>query len=197
MPPFFSLITPTLLRQSLVKTCASVGSQSFTDWEHVVIVDCDHEQWLSRSVLIEDIRHPARNIVRCPDAHKNFGNTCRHDAWHLVQGHYLLYLDDDNFLADELVLAEIQQALCESEMPPVAIFPIHRHGQRFYFMPPRLGYVDTANLLVKRDLGQWPNVADYDADGKFIERLVQEHGVRGFDWFRPIIFMPCSSGGEP
>lgn len=197
MSPFFSVITPTLLRQSLVKTCASVDSQSSGDWEHVVMVDCDEEQWLLRSALIEDVRHPARNIVRCPDAHKNFGNTCRHEAWHLAQGQYLLYLDDDNFLADDFVLAEMRQAICESELPPVAIFPIHRHGQRFYFIPPRLGYVDTANLLVRRDIGQWPKVDDYDADGKFIERLAQEHGIRGFERFRPIIFMPCSGAGIP
>jgi hypothetical protein len=104
MPPF-SLITPTLLRQSFLKTCASVDSQSSKDWEHVVMVDCDEGQWLSRSAVIEDVRHLARNVVRCPVAHKNFGNTCRHEAWHLVQGHYLLYLDDNNFLSDECVLA--------------------------------------------------------------------------------------------
>jgi hypothetical protein len=79
----------------------------------------------------------------------------------------------------------------------VAILPIDRHGQRFYSVPPRLGYVDTANLLVKRDLGQWPNIADYDAYGKFILRLARDFGVRGFDSFRPIVFLPCSNGGVP
>ena len=39
--PFFSIITPTLQRESLVDLCKSIDAQTFTEWEHIIIADSD------------------------------------------------------------------------------------------------------------------------------------------------------------
>jgi len=39
MMPFFSIITPTIQRESLKECCASVDIQTYPDWEHIVMID--------------------------------------------------------------------------------------------------------------------------------------------------------------
>ena len=88
----FTIITPTLQRSSLVRACNSVDSQSYSDWQHLVMVDrakLDH-------ALLAGIHHPQRSVIKCAVPHHNYGNTCRHNAWELATGDYCLMLDDDN-----------------------------------------------------------------------------------------------------
>jgi len=191
--PFFSIITPTLQRESLLLTCESVNQQTYKDWQHIVVVDCETLDL----DLIEKIKHPQRVIAQCPVPHKNGGNTCRHNGWTLAKGEYVQYLDDDNYLADEEVLEAIHNALLWKGFPLVAFFPILRLGSIFFpDGAPRLCHVDTANLIVAKEVGQWPDIPDYTSDGIFIEHLVHAHPYASFESFNPIIVMPVISGGK-
>lgn len=184
--PFFSIITPTLQRESLLATCESVNRQSFKGWEHIVMVDSENYD----EALIASIQHPQRIIEKCGMRHSTLGNTCRHNAWKLATGDYAMYLDDDNILADDTVLEAIRLRLLIKGVPQVAFFPIWRLGG--IFMPegrPRSCHVDTANLVVAREIGQWPDIPEYTSDGIFVEALLEKFPYASFPDFKPIVIM--------
>lgn len=110
----------------------------------------------------------------------------------LAEGEYLLYLDDDNFLADDSVLADLNEVLTGD----FAVFPILRHGQVFFSDPPRCCHADTANIVVRREIGRWPDIPEYTADGIWIDALVKNYKYQSFPGFRPIVIMPKSSEGR-
>lgn len=193
--PFFSIITPTLQRESLVKLCESIDAQTYTEWEHIIIADSESFD----TDLLDRVKHPRRNyIVRdFPHPEGHAPNKIRHRAWELASGDYCLYADDDNYYADDDVFEAIHNILLWKGVPLVAFFPILRLGN--IFMPegePRRCHVDTANLVVAREIGQWPDIEDYTSDGIFIEGLVQKYKYAAFPTFNPIVVMPVISGGK-
>lgn len=176
----YTIVTPTVLRESLVRCCASVNSQSSTDWEHIVMVDTE----LSTDILTR-IEHPQRRIIRCDRPHRNWGHTCRHNAASFSRGDYLYHLDDDNRLAHDDVLKEMECVTADW-----ALFPIECHGERFFYDPPERLKVDTGSILLKRGAACWPDLPYYDTDGRFIEQLVKQLPYQAFPDLRPIMVMP-------
>jgi hypothetical protein len=80
--------------------------------------------------------------------------------------------------------------------PDWAIFPIHRHGSYFFNDPPGLCMTDTLNVVVKREIGRWPDIQAREADGHFVEALKASHpNYASFPHFRPIGVMEYSSNG--
>ena len=181
----YSIITPTLGRDSLRKTCASLEAQTCTDWEHIVIFDGPGEA----------PSHPQRTVLHCDHRHYNYGNTCRHDAWTRATGDYVYYLDDDNYLAHHGVLEALRAVTADW-----AIFPILRFGERFFNDPPRVNYTDTGNILVRREIGQWINRPDGSqdgtVDGQFAEALAAKYHYQSLGSLRPVLVMPESHGGR-
>lgn len=185
----YSLITPTLLRPSLERLCASIDAQTCRDWEHLIAVDTEIDP--AADQMLARIQHTQRAISQCPCHHRNYGNTCRHAAALRAQGDYIFYLDDDNHLADPNVLRDL-----ESVIAPWAIFPILLQGRRFFNDPPGFRRTDTANLIVRRELGTWPNIADYEADGILVERLLRDYPYQPLSTWRPLVVMPRSNFGD-
>lgn len=191
--PFFTIITPTLQRESLKIACSTLDSQTFKDWTHIVVIDCDDWNW----PLLDQISRQRRGFMRCEKPHKNGGNTCRHIAWTFASGRYIYYLDDDNYMADATALQRMHDALVEADFPLVAFFPIHRLGGRFFpDGKPRICHVDTGNLVVVREIGQWPDTDAYCSDGLFIEDLLKEHEYKSFPEQAPIMVLPTISFGR-
>jgi glycosyltransferase involved in cell wall biosynthesis len=190
-----SIITPTIQRQSLIRCCESVDAQTFSNWEHVIMVDCEEFDRL----LIEKIEEtPSRVIYKCPIPHNNYGNTCRHNAWTLATGDWVLYLDCDNFLSHPDVLSKIASSI-ESNVfftPQWAIFPIARHGHRFFSDPPGLCKTDTANMVIRREIAQWPDGPEYTMDGIFCENLLKSYPYAAFPSVNPIVVMEASNLGK-
>lgn len=187
----FSIITPTILRPSLVACIESVTRQTHQDWEHLIRIDRNAD---APSLPSADER---RIYSLCMDEHHNFGNTCRHDVWVHATGDYLVMLDDDNVLAYPDVLRDLATALEFMAFPDWAIFPIMRHGHRFFNDPPGLCMTDTANVVVKREIGRWPDMPDYTADGHWVEALKREHpNYASFPNVAPIVVMETSGRGE-
>jgi hypothetical protein len=182
--PKFSIITPTIGRESLVRACRSVDAQTFTDWEHFVMVDSEFR------TVPEALLNPRRIVKRCRTFHGNWGNTCRHLIWTRLHGEYVYALDDDNYLADTDVLKDLA-----SVTEPWAIFPILRYGEPFFHDPPGLGRTDTGSFIVRRELGPWPDSPRYDADGVFVEHLRAHHRYASLGGLRPLMVMEKSGHG--
>lgn len=193
MAPLFSIITPTLQRPSLCATYRSVMAQTFTDWEWMIQVDAEEIDMEALGYM-----GPTRKIwiESCGQRHNDYGNTCRNAAWERTSGRWAVYLDDDNKFADKNALQRIHDCLVAGGEPDVGIFPIMRHGVRFFHDPPRLCFFDTAQMVVKREIGRWLKIPDYTADGILIEKLVAEHGYTAFPDCEPIISVPVSSEGK-
>lgn len=191
--PFFTVVTPTLQRESLVACCESVNAQTFADgWHHVIMADVetlDHD-------LINRIAHPQRVIVKCDHPYRDWANTPRWLAWEHATGEYLAHVDDDNVLYSPTTLAEMHRALVEASFPNFAIFPIFRHGSVFYNFPPAVCMTDTGNIVVKREIGRWPKIPDSTSDGIFAVALYEKYGCVGFRQTKPIIHMRESHQGR-
>jgi hypothetical protein len=190
----FAVITPTLQRDSLVECCKSLERQTYSNWFHIVANDLAQPDMQHYNRLA----HPQRRLLCCAEHHGCAGNYCRHNAWEFTQGFdYLCWLDDDNRMERADALADIAKALEDAGRPDWAIFPIMRYGQIFFNDPPGLCMSDSANLVVKREIGQWPAMDDYCADGHKIEQLKRDYpAYKAFPNIAPIINVPVSSQGR-
>ena len=188
--PFISIITPTVERDSLVKCCLSIDEQRSSSWEHIISVDKPEVNW----DFMNQFAHPQRKIFSCGRAYRNSGNTPRHMAWDLAQGQYVFYLDCDNFLFNFLTLSKIESWLRVANYPMWGLFPIFRHGCRFFTDPPVPCHVDTGNVVAKREIGRWPDIPDYASDAIWVEGL-KKFPYRAFPNADPIMTMPTTSFG--
>ena len=192
----FGIITPTIMRPSLVQCCASIDEQTYKVYRHIVYLD----RKPTDTALIASIEHPQRQIIECETEYRNFGNTPRIRAWEFTDGcDYVLYTDCDNYLADPNVLTDITAALEAADLPDYACFPILRFGLRFFNENPRCCHVDSANMVCKREYARWPeNRDDYTLDGIWVDGLRERPELifRAFPEFRPIVVVPRQGKGE-
>src|ERR1700722_11558763 len=79
--PFFSVITPTLQRDSLIRACRSLDEQTCDDWEHIIMVDTPQANYNLWDQIDPNEGFGKRKILLCDHPHADFGNTCRHNAW--------------------------------------------------------------------------------------------------------------------
>jgi|ERR1700722_687419 len=190
MSPFFSIITPSLQRQSLLRTCESIDKQTyFGRFEHIIMIDQD----VIDKELFAKIDQPYRFVYQCPNHHGNYGNRCRYDAWKHASGDMLWYMDDDNYLVDDRILEDMAAILKDVEC--FAILPIMRHGRWFFNDPPGLCMTDTMNVVCRRTIGRWPDIEAREADGHWVEALKANYPYTAFPQFRPIGVMEYSSNG--
>ena len=156
----------------------------------LAVVDGDGDD--NGAALLADIAHPQRVIVRCERPHRNWGHSCRNRAWSRLRGEYVYCLDDDNYLAHDGVLEYLKRVTA-----PWAIFPIQHLGSRLFFDPPGLNRTDTGSILVRRELGPWPDDDLYETDGIFVEALRQQYPyqvVGNEPGAVPLMVMPVVGG---
>lgn len=188
-----TLITPSLQRESLVRCCQSIDSQVYSSWQHVIALDCALED--VNADLLSRIQHPQRIIFCCGQKFGNYGNHARWVAWEKATGDYLAMADDDNMLYSDHALTDIAASLESANLPDFAIFPIHRHGRWFFNDPPGMCMTDSANVVVKREIGRWPDIASREADGVLVEELKKNYSYAAFPNVDPIVLMEHSSNG--
>lgn len=184
-------MTPTICRQSLLRLCGSIDSQTQSDWEHLIVIDVPREQMTQnqRETMAAISPRPNRSYFYCDRKHNNYGHTCRHLAWERAKGDYVLYVDDDDYLADKDVLCAL-----DSVTEPWAVFPILRHGQVFLHVPPGLYKTGTGMFIHKKEIGRWPDSDSYEADGLFVEELKRKYAFQVVE-SRPMVVQPTSSYG--
>ncbi len=118
--PHYSIITPTLCRESLLRTCESFDNQIDGSFEHIIAIDVPLIVNKTARELVERIpKDPRRKVFRCGQHHNNFGNACRAAMWEKAQGDYVYFLDDDNILADSDVLSRLRVVTGEWALVPI------------------------------------------------------------------------------
>lgn len=189
----FTIITPTVLRPSLYKACKRLEGQSYDNWEHIVMID------IPGAPVPTWLKHPKRKIFHCDRAHKNVGNTCRHNAFPHITGDYVLYLDDDNFY-HKRSLALLADAIMRAyKEPHWGIFPMIRLRQHFFNVPPGKNMTDTGQFfhrpLIHGQEIKYLAIDDYAADGELVEKLNSICDPLIVDPKIPLINMPVRSFG--
>ncbi len=171
MERMFTVITPTILRPSLIETCASINAQCYSRWQHLVVIDIPvHALGTEQSRLIEQIKHPNRQIYHCAVSHRNYGNTCRSEMFRHISGDYVLYLDDDDVYLGEAF--QILNREISDEM--WGVFLIERFGEPFLNLPPQTNFTSGIQFFCK-PIYPWPNNNVYTADGELIDFLREKH----------------------
>ena len=189
----FTIITPSLQRESLIKCCRSMESQSYPHWQHVVALDCAPED--IKHDLMEQIQHPQREIFCCGQKFGNFGNHARWMAWERATGDYLWGVDDDNIVAHDDALKDIASALESANSPAWALFVILRYGERYLHNPPVFCGTDTMNMVIRREIGRWLDIEAKEADGYLAMELKDKYPYVAFPNVKPIGNMDYSSNG--
>lgn len=106
-----------------MQTVNSVITQSYTNWELIIVDDCstDHSQHLLSSITTLDIR-----ITAILNEKNKGGNACRNQGLSLAKGEYVIFLDADDILDAHCLSARIEQAKKHSKADlwvfPMAIF---------------------------------------------------------------------------
>jgi glycosyltransferase involved in cell wall biosynthesis len=91
--PFFSIIIPTYNRAHLIEdTIASVQSQTFTDWECIVVDDgsTDNTKQVIQEIIAKDER------IRYVFQENAERSVARNNGIHHSQGDYICFLDSDD-----------------------------------------------------------------------------------------------------
>ncbi len=195
----FTIITATVVRDTLVRTCRSVDEQNYTNWQHVVMVDRP-EGLLTEGQrgLLARVSHSQREVRFCSQSHKECGNTCRRNAMDFARGDYVLYMDDDDYYLSG-AFEEIHRGIAAMSPAPVwGVFPILRFGHVFFRIPP--GHSSTCNnqffhqpRAAGREL-RYPN-AGYCADGEFVDSLKRDFPYACVNPGRPLAVVEQSNLG--
>lgn len=170
---FFTIITPTINRTTLIQTCDSIDAQECKEWEHLIISDGCAVTHISKA------NEEKRRIVITPRTN-NYGNSQRHLGSQLAKGKYLLYLDDDDYYITPKALVRIKNHIVRSNHPPFGVFPALRLNQRFFHIPPGASRTVSCQFFVSYG-HKWTEVEandqDYGVDGRYIQSLVDQYGA--------------------
>lgn len=188
----YTLITPTLIRDTLPRLCKSIDSQTNGDWEHIVVIDCPLTE--HKKIILDQIPpNPKRQFITCTKEHaKDFGNAARRQAFDIAQGEYILDIDDDDFYADDKVFETLTRVT-----KTWAVFPVLAYGVRCHPKKPGLGLTGSAMFMYRRDTGmKFPDNLSYSADGELVEQLKAKYEYEQLDDCRELVIYPQGNRGR-
>lgn len=175
-----TIYTPTYQRpKALTKCIESVQAQTCQDFEHIVYHDRVGEG-------IDGMF--ARVVASSPT----------------FQGEYVYILQDDDWLADAKVIADVKAFIEANDKPPVIICQSRKHHLRlptkWGTLPPWAGTIDLGNFIVRKDIFQVYRegllTGRYEADFDFIRRI-WDAGIE-FTWYPRLICESDQFGqGQP
>jgi glycosyltransferase involved in cell wall biosynthesis len=158
-----SVITPTIHRDiATVERCvASVRSQLYQEWEHIVCSDGENEQEVS--ALCHGIREGRLLYYWSPEPQGHYGAGIRQRMHRYAKGDYLMYLDDDNIIFPDY-MTKMVKALDDNPNAGFAVCHIVHMGPLPSSMgdppkivtgsPPRLQNIDTLQVMVRAEVAK-------------------------------------------
>ena len=179
--PEVTIITPTwqASNDKLWRCLTSVRRQTFRDYEHIVCSDGAYEE------------KPAAFVMQQADARisytttalrgQDWGHSVRRALLPLARGHYVCFLDDDNYIFPTY-LEKMLAALKSDPKAAFAICAILHHGPIIaelgvppIVLPgePKKFYIDTLQVMAETSVMQaigWRGNS-YAADGETYEAL--------------------------
>lgn len=175
------IITPTICRQSLIKTCESVTNQLYQNYRHTVIIDG------AGLVLPKHIPVDNKRTFLCEKTHMGCdGHMVRRkflSSGEIKEDEYLIYLDDDNYFYRTDALLDLANLL-EKKHFDIVIFPQYREirpvqrlcsSENIFYPIIKKNYIDIGNIIHKSFINGkrvlYTNNNQYNADGDFCEEI--------------------------
>ncbi|QPN64312.1 glycosyltransferase family 2 protein [Synechococcus sp. CBW1004] len=155
VPGLITVITPTCGRlQTLQEAIASVDTQSYSHWEHVIVSD---GMYPSLRQLAASNQESRRRFFSTPPI-RHYGNHQRNVGIFQARGEYLVFLDDDNVLYPEALAAMVDGFAggdCDLVFCPID-YDHAKHGVHGQVLMPKVGFkrgeVDSLNAMIRRSL---------------------------------------------
>lgn len=123
MPPVVSVIIPNYNKGELVHhSLGSLLRQTHADWEAFVVDDCSSdESWATvQMYAANDSR-----IISVRNETNRGGNYCRNLGVKMSHGEYLIFLDSDDWLADDCIENRIREMKrAENKSADILVFPM-------------------------------------------------------------------------
>lgn len=189
-PLRFTIITPSVLRPTLERTCKSIDEQTHPNYEHIVIVDIKaiyekasslnsaetREYFKNKFNLLSKISLKNRKIIFYNKNFEgnDFGNECRGYGFDCRDKNtdYVLYLDDDDFYINNTF--SIIQSRLKNDRPNAFYFPCLRFGELF-FNEPAIAQTTSNQWGHKPVINgkeiKWHGDNSYVSDGEFLEEV--------------------------
>jgi len=193
------VITPSLCRDKLIKTCNSIYKQKYKNWEHIILFDNVENFKINK--FLKNCPYKPR-IVK--GKWNNYGNGQRYDAWNLVKKNSIItYIDDDDFYIDENVFNKINDKFSYNPNICVIFWQGMRFGNLFNNKPPQKNST-MSNQFAHLKFDNLKNPIRWEKcqknnnksgrDGDFINRLVQTYNYKYID--EPLVVVEKASKGE-
>ena len=169
-----TVITPTLGRETLRDTLASIAPQLRIGDEHLVIGDGPQPDAAAMC---------AEFVVSYHDGpvSRSYGTAQRDHGIGIARGDWLLFCDDDDLFAPD-ALATVRRVVADNPATPhVFRMRRQRYGDVLWAdRDVREGNVGTPMIVTPRydDLPLWADgQMSYTADHRFIKRVTDAHGI--------------------
>jgi glycosyltransferase involved in cell wall biosynthesis len=189
----FSIITPTIGRSTLLKTCESIDKQTFTEWEHLVVFDGPEQE----VEVFKQIEHPQRKIIFSGKNFGDYGHSIRFFSWDLAKYDYLMYIDDDDYYHEECL------EILKTNLNPDAnftFFPCRRFRCKFLNIPPGSGVTVSCQYVHKRiDHNGCPirfPPGGHGKDSWWIGKMAEAYPYQVIDLDAPMVYVDVIGEGK-
>ena len=118
-----SIIIPNYNKGEVVRhSLGSLLRQSYVDWEAIVVDDCSSDvSWN----LIHEYASKDERIVAVRNDKNRGGNYCRNLGVKMSHGNYLIFLDSDDWLADDCLENRVKEfEYAENKSVDLLVFPM-------------------------------------------------------------------------
>lgn len=89
-----SIVTPCFnCEKTILDTFFSIASQSYKNWEWVVIDDCSTDNTLQ---ILSELKSKGHNIIIIRETKNSGAAKCRNDGIRIAKGRYIAFLDSDD-----------------------------------------------------------------------------------------------------
>lgn len=192
-----TIITATICRQDLIRCMDTIDSQTYGNWEHIIVVDGEDKY---NDDIFKNRLSSKRKLIVLSEGFNNVGNTPRHVASYSATGDYIMYMDEDDCYytneAFEQIVKGIHQKSENGILPDWGIFKALRFGGEFFNFPP--GHSMTTNNQffhkpkIKDKWIRYTTRNSYCADGELIEDLKLLSEPVKIETEDPIVFIDVS-----
>lgn len=193
----FTIITPTIGRDTLLRTCESVNKQTCEEWEHLVVFDGPE----TNLEIFSKIEHPQRRIIFSGTKFGNYGHPLKFFAYDLASNDYLMYIDDDDWY-NRICLELIKKSI-DPDCPFIFFYALWRGNMLLHIPPKRKATLSCQYCHRKLD-GQgnqirfppWLSGGGYAQDGQWIESMAKAYSYIVIEDEIPLVFVDQVNRGQ-